>query len=408
MASLRTGLRAAQPLRAPLARNVNTFARPSFARSGVRHYSSPTPGSPPPPPSSANKSTSKVLVTSVAIAVAAGGAFLFFSQDDKKAALGVGPDGANKLSGSKDGRAATREANGGQVGSHSKKDYQQVYNAIASELESNPDYDDGSFGPVLIRLAWHASGTYDKQSNTGGSNGATMRHAPESDHGANAGLHVARDFMEKIHQKFPWITYSDLWTLGGVVAVQELGGPVVAWRPGRKDSASDKCTPDGRLPDGDKGPDHLRYIFYKMGFNDQEIVALSGAHALGRCHTDRSGFDGPWTHSPTSFTNEYFNLLMNDKWNLRKWNGPPQFEDKSTKSLMMLMTDMALVQDKSFKTYVQKYAKSEDEFFKDFSSAFAKLLELGVPDENFKAFETKLENGQPFKFVTTAEQENAK
>lgn len=31
-----------------------------------------------------------------------------------------------------------------------------------------------------------------------------------------------------------------------------------------------------------------------MGFNDNEIVALSGAHALGRCHVDRSGFDGPW------------------------------------------------------------------------------------------------------------------
>jgi cytochrome c peroxidase len=29
-----------------------------------------------------------------------------------------------------------------------------------------------------------------------------------------------------------------------------------------------------------------------MGFNDQEIVALSGAHALGRCHGDRSGFEG--------------------------------------------------------------------------------------------------------------------
>ncbi len=141
---------------------------------------------------------------------------------------------------------------------------------------------------------------------------------------------------------------------------------------------------DGRLPDGDKGQDHLRYIFYKMGFNDQEIVALSGAHALGRCHTDRSGFEGPWTHAPTSFTNEYFNLLMNEKWNMRKWNGPPQFEDKSTKALMMLMTDMALVQDPSFKKHVQRYAKSEDEFFNDFRGAFAKLLELGVPAETLR------------------------
>lgn len=33
-----------------------------------------------------------------------------------------------------------------------------------------------------------------------------------------------------------------------------------------------------------------------MGFNDQEIVALNGAHTLGRCHSDRSGFLGPWTN----------------------------------------------------------------------------------------------------------------
>ena len=42
-------------------------------------------------------------------------------------------------------------------------------------LSLHPDYDDGSYGPVLVRLAWHTSGTYDKNTNTGGSNGATMR-----------------------------------------------------------------------------------------------------------------------------------------------------------------------------------------------------------------------------------------
>jgi len=77
--------------------------------------------------------------------------------------------------------------------------------------------------------------------------------------------------------------------------------------------------------------------------------------------------EGPWTHSPNSFTNEYYNLLLNEKWSLKKWKGPIQFEDKSTKSLMMLTTDMALTTDKSFRKYVEKYAKSEDDFFKDFS-----------------------------------------
>lgn len=40
--------------------------------------------------------------------------------------------------------------------------------------------------------------SYDKETGTGGSNGATMRFAPEGDHGANAGLKAARDFMEPV------------------------------------------------------------------------------------------------------------------------------------------------------------------------------------------------------------------
>lgn len=56
-----------------------------------------------------------------------------------------------------------------------------------------------------------------------------------------------------------------------------------------------------------------------------------------------------------------------------------QYEDKSTKSLMMLPTDMALVQDKAFRPHVERYAKSNDEFFKDFSAVVLRLFELGVP-----------------------------
>jgi cytochrome c peroxidase len=116
-----------------------------------------------------------------------------------------------------------------------------------------------------------------------------------------------------------------------------------------------------------------------MGFNDQEIVALTGAHALGRCHKDRSGYDGPWTFSPTMLTNDFYQLLLNEKWNWKKWNGPKQYEDKKTKSLMMLPADMALVNDKAFRKYVEIYAKDQDAFFKDFSAVCVKLFELGVP-----------------------------
>jgi cytochrome c peroxidase len=46
---------------------------------------------------------------------------------------------------------------------------------------------------------------------------------------------------------------------------------------------------------------------------------------------------------------------------------------------MMLPTDMALVQDKAFKPFVEKYAKDNDAFFKDFSNVVLRLFELGVP-----------------------------
>ena len=108
--------------------------------------------------------------------------------------------------------------------------------------------------------------------------------------------------------KYPDISYADLYILAGVVAIEEMGGPKVPFRWGRTDA---KCpaepkddkrfSPDGRLPDGDKGAQHIRDIFYRMGFDDQGIVALSGAHAVGRCHTDRSGFWGPWTYAESTF-----------------------------------------------------------------------------------------------------------
>jgi cytochrome c peroxidase len=272
-------------------------------------------------------------------------------------------------------------------------DYQKVYDEIARLLVEKDEYDDGSYGPVLVRLAWHASGTYDASTNTGGSNGATMRFAPEMDHGANAGLKHARDFLEPVKAKFPWISHSDLWTLAGVCAIQEMQGPIIPWRPGRQDRDVSHCTPDGRLPDASKNQDHIRAIFGRMGFDDREMVALSGAHALGRCHTDRSGFSGPWTFSPTVVTNEYFRLLMDEKWGWKKWNGPAQYEDKG-KSLMMLPTDMALVKDKEFMKHVERYAKDGQVFFKEFSDVIVKLLELGVP------FQSKPQDRISFKVST--------
>ncbi|KAK6083030.1 Cytochrome c peroxidase, mitochondrial [Seiridium cupressi] len=262
--------------------------------------------------------------------------------------------------------------------------------AAVRALLHQPEYDDGSAGPVLVRLAWHSAGTYDAASKTGGSNGAGMRYEQEGGDPANAGLAHARAFLEPVKNQFPWITYADLWCLAAVIAVKEMGGPDVKWQGGRTDFTDDsKIPPRGRLPDGAQGADHLRHIFYRMGFNDQEIVALSGAHNLGRCHTDRSGFEGKWVNNPTRFSNQYFKLLLAHDWKRKKLeNGLEQFvyvdeeieleEGEQPEELMMLPTDMSLISDPAFRPWVEKYAKDKELFFDHFAKVFAKLLELGI------------------------------
>ena len=270
--------------------------------------------------------------------------------------------------------------------------------ASIRDLLHQPDYDDGSAGPVLVRLAWHSAGTYDAASGTGGSNGAGMRYEAEGGDPANAGLQHARTFLEPVKKAHLWITYSDLWTLAAIVAIEEMGGPMIPWKGGRTDfdaSEADQARipPRGRLPDGAQGADHLRFIFNRMGFNDQEIVALSGGHSLGRCHVGRSGFEGKWVNNPTRFSNQYFRVLLaNEKAWKRKTldNGVVQFvyveeaiegeesDGEVVEGLMMLPTDMSLLSDPSFRKWVETYAADKDRFFADFAAVFAKLMELGI------------------------------
>lgn len=114
----------------------------------------------------------------------------------------------------------------------------------------------------------------------------------------------------------------------------------------------------GRLPSADKGSpektaEGLREVFYRMGFNDKDIVCLSGAHALGRCHPTASGYQGPWTPTPTVFNNLYFVLLKNLKWTPDEKAPNFQYQDPTGK-LMMLPSDLVLIQDPKFKEYVGK------------------------------------------------------
>ncbi|KAJ7540679.1 hypothetical protein O6H91_10G026300 [Diphasiastrum complanatum] len=247
--------------------------------------------------------------------------------------------------------------------------------------------------PILIRLGWHDAGTYDKNINEwpkcGGANGS-LRFTVELNHAANAddlkmeylaGLHNALKLLEPVTAKFPKISYADLFQLASATAIELAGGPKIPMKYGRVETAGpEDCVREGNLPDaGPPNPaEHLRNVFYRMGLTDKEIVALSGAHTLGRSRPDRSGWgkpetkytkDGPgapggqsWTVQWLKFDNSYFKDI----------------KEQRDADLLVLPTDAVLFEDASFKVYAEQYAENQETFFKDYASAHKKLSELGA------------------------------
>ncbi|KAK4429640.1 L-ascorbate peroxidase T, chloroplastic [Sesamum alatum] len=261
--------------------------------------------------------------------------------------------------------------------------------------------------PIMVRLGWHDAGTYNKNieewPQRGGANGS-LRFEVELNHGANAGLVNALKLLQPIKEKYSNVTYADLFQLASATAIEEAGGPKIPMKYGRVDvSGPEQCPEEGRLPDaGPPSPaSHLRDVFYRMGLNDKEIVALSGAHTLGRSRPDRSGWgkpetkytkDGPgapggqsWTVQWLKFDNSYFKDI----------------KERRDEDLLVLPTDAVLFEDPSFKVYAEKYAEDQDAFFKDYAEAHAKLSNVGAkfdPPEGL-SLDDSPRKGQPEKFV---------
>merc|ERR1719316_271354 len=150
--------------------------------------------------------------------------------------------------------------------------------------------------------------------------------------------------------------------------------------------------PDALAPFG--GPEackddpaaHLRYVFYKYGFDDQEIVALSGAHTVGRAFKDRSGAVDFGYTNPTSYTARGCPFAMNSRqqggqsWT-KEWlkfdNSYFSDMESGDKECIAFPTDKVLAEDPGFKETFQIYAKDQGAFFKDYAQAHKKLSELG-------------------------------
>ena len=185
--------------------------------------------------------------------------------------------------------------------------------------------DYGHYGPLFIRMAWHAAGTYRAADGRGGANSGAQRFPPESSWPDNANLDKARRLLWPIKKKYGRrISWADLIVLAGNVALESMGfktfgfgaGRVDTWEPqadvnwgeesvwlgddrrysGQRELAHPLAAVQMGLiyvnPQGPNGnPDPLaaardiREIFARMSMNDYETVALiAGGHTFGKCH----------------------------------------------------------------------------------------------------------------------------
>jgi len=210
------------------------------------------------------------------------------------------------------------------------------YRALKDDLkalmtDSQPWWpaDYGHYGPLFIRMAWHAAGTYRTADGRGGANSGNQRFAPLNSWPDNGNLDKARRLLRPVKRKYGRnISWADLFILAGNVAIEDMGGPIFGFGGGRRDifeperdvywgaeekwvseGAETRIQPDREMelehplaaiqmgliyvnPEGPGGnPDPLqsardiKVTFERMAMNHEETVALTaGGHTFGKAH----------------------------------------------------------------------------------------------------------------------------
>ncbi|HEX8124177.1 MAG TPA: catalase/peroxidase HPI [Allosphingosinicella sp.] len=211
------------------------------------------------------------------------------------------------------------------------------YRALKDDLkalmtDSQPWWpaDYGHYGPLFIRMAWHAAGTYRTADGRGGANSGQQRFAPLNSWPDNGNLDKARRLLWPVKRKYgKHISWADLFILAGNVAIESMGGPVLGFGGGRRDvfeperdiywgseeqfvghpDNKTRILPEEELelehplaaiqmgliyvnPEGPGGvPDPLqsardiKITFERMAMNHEETVALTaGGHTFGKAH----------------------------------------------------------------------------------------------------------------------------
>ena len=191
----------------------------------------------------------------------------------------------------------------------------------------------GHYGGLMIRLSWHAAGTYRIADGRGGGGTGNQRFAPLNSFPDNANLDKARRLLWPIKKKYGnRVSWADLLVLAGTIAYESMGlktfgfsfGRADIWHPeediywgperewlapseNRYSNVDDASTMEGPLaavqmgliyvnPEGVNGVSdplktaaHVRETFARMAMNDEETVALTaGGHTVGKAHGNGS------------------------------------------------------------------------------------------------------------------------
>ena len=209
-----------------------------------------------------------------------------------------------------------------------KLDYKALKADLVKLMTDSQDWwpaDFGHYGPQMIRMAWHAAGTYRTLDGRGGGGRGQQRFAPLNSWPDNVNIDKSRRLLWPIKQKYgQQISWADLFILAGNVALESMGFRTFGFAGGRADVwepdmdvnwgaettwlATDKrfhgdreldnnlaathmgliyVNPEGPNASGDylAAAKDIRATFSRMAMDDEEIVALiAGGHTFGKAH----------------------------------------------------------------------------------------------------------------------------
>ncbi|WP_027872788.1 catalase/peroxidase HPI [Spongiibacter marinus] len=210
-------------------------------------------------------------------------------------------------------------------------DLEAVKSDLKALMTDSQDWwpaDWGHYGGLMIRMAWHAAGTYRIADGRGGAATGNQRFAPLNSWPDNANLDKARRLLWPIKKKYGnKLSWADLMILAGNMAYESMGLKTYGFAGGREDiwhpekdinwgsesewlgKGQDRMNSDERgaldnplaavqmgliyvnpegvdgKPDPLKTAEDVRLTFARMAMNDEETVALTaGGHTVGKCH----------------------------------------------------------------------------------------------------------------------------